>query len=242
MAAHAGGPLVVPGAPGAGRPAARRAASPAGGVALDVGCGTGEVVDLAAPTSGRAAPPAPISPTTCSTTPTATGAPATAPSSPPRPSSCPSPAGSADVLTSLEVVEHLDDDLGALARVPPGAATGRDPARHRARPTSGCGATRTTWPATAAATAPAAASSTSSVPPGSRWSGRATTSSSWCPRPSSSARRRCGGSCDDNGETSSSGRAVTAVMERLCRAEQAWMRRGWPVPFGLSIWVLARRR
>ena len=148
--------------------------------------------------------------------------------------------GCADALTSLEVVEHLDDDLGALREyhraLRPGATLlvtvpsyqwlwyhQDDLAGHRRRYTR--------------------RSITAVVESAGFEVERSSYYFSFLVPPAIAQRktplRRF---MDDNGETSSSGRLVTAVMERLCRAERAWMRRGWPVPFGLSIWLVARRR
>jgi ubiquinone/menaquinone biosynthesis C-methylase UbiE len=211
---------------------------PAGGVALDIGCGTGEVVDLLARLGAGVAAGTDLSDHVLhhALGGGRTGRGAILASAAER---LPFGGHRADALTSLEVVEHLDDDLGALREyhrvLRPGGTLlvtvpsyqwlwyhQDDLAGHRRRYTR--------------------RSITALVEAAGFDVERASYYFSFLVPPAVAQRktplRRF---MDDNGETSSSGRLVTAVMERLCRLERAWMARGWPVPFGLSIWVIARR-
>jgi ubiquinone/menaquinone biosynthesis C-methylase UbiE len=211
---------------------------PAGGVALDVGCGTGEVVGLLARLGAGVAAGTDLSGHVLhhAARDRRVGGGVILASAAER---LPFAPASADALTSLEVVEHLDDDLGALREyhrvLRPGATLlvtvpsyqwlwyhQDDLAGHRRRYTR-----RGIASVVEAAGFDVERSSyyfSFLVPPA-------------VAQRKTPLRRFM----DDNGETSSSGRLVTALMERLCRAERAWMGRGWPVPFGLSIWVMARR-
>jgi ubiquinone/menaquinone biosynthesis C-methylase UbiE len=211
---------------------------PAGGVALDIGCGTGEVVDLLASLGAGVSAGTDLSDHVLhhALHGHRTGAGAILASSAER---LPFPGACADVVTSLEVVEHHDDDLGALREyhrvLRPGATLQvtvpsyqwlwyhqDDRAGHRRR------------------------YSRRSIVDVVRAAGFVVERSSYyfsflVPPAVVQRKTPLRRFMDDNGETSSSGRLVTAVMERLCRLERAWMARGWPVPFGMSIWVIARR-
>jgi ubiquinone/menaquinone biosynthesis C-methylase UbiE len=211
---------------------------PAGGVALDIGCGTGEVVDLLGQLGASVAAGTDLSDHVLhhAAADRRAGAGAILASAAER---LPFAGRCADALTSLEVVEHLDDDLGALREyhrvLRPGATLlvtvpsyqwlwyhQDDLAGHRRRYTR-----RGIVDVVEAA--------------GFEVTGSSYYFSFLVPPAIAQRKTPLRRFLADNGETSSSGRAVTAVMDRLCRAERAWMRRGLPVPFGLSIWVLARR-
>lgn len=209
---------------------------PAGGTALDIGCGTGEVVELLARLGAANAAGTDLSDHVLRHADGRTGE---------RPvlvsmAEClPFATACADVLTSLEVLEHLDDDLGALAEyhrvLRPGSTMlvtvpsyewlwyhQDDVAGHRRRYTR-----RQILELVARAGFSIERSSyyfSFLVPPA-------------VAQRKTPLRRFM----DDNGEASSSGRVTSALLGRLSGAERAWMRRRLPVPFGLSIWVIAHR-
>ena len=110
---HAGpGPLVVPGAPGARDRAAGGARWPPVALVIDVGCGTGDNLGALEALTGRTVVGVELSPYAIRhAPPRRAGAVRVGVS---RAEHLPFATGSADLITSMDVIEHLDDDA-ALA-------------------------------------------------------------------------------------------------------------------------------
>lgn len=207
---------------------------PAGGVALDVGCGTGEVLDVLSGLGASAVVGTDLSEHVLGHAGRAGRVRVVSDAS-----RLPFPDASADVVTSLEVVEHLDDDLAALSEYrrvlrPGGTLLVTVPAYswlwyhqdviagHRRRYRR---AQLLDVVADAGLHVEASSYYFSFLVPPAVLQRR-------------TPLRRL---MDDNGEESSSGRVASAVLSRLSAMERGWLSRGHTIPFGLSIWLLARR-